>query len=50
MLDYCIKLINLFFYPFQDAFLNSELGYVILIVIACVPVIFLVQLVKELTS
>lgn len=50
MLDYCIKLLSLFLYPFQDIFVNSEFGSVLLICIIFIPVILLSQLVKEITS
>lgn len=50
MLDYSIKILNFFLFPFQDAFLDSEPGYVLLIVITFVPIVLLVKLVKEITS
>lgn len=50
MLDYSKKILELFLFPFQEAFLDSEFGYVILIVIVCVPFVLLSQFVKEMSS
>ena len=47
MLDYSIKLLNLFLYPFQDIFWDSPLGSVSLIAVVLVVIVMLVKVVRE---
>lgn len=48
MLDYSIKLLQLFLYPFQDIFWDSPLGSASLIAIVFVVIVMLVKVVKEI--